>query len=436
MIVLVFFSISDPKKIVIFNQSKSAIPVGEIYGNNKIGQTFIAEHNNMSTIEVLLATYNRENSGEFIFNLKSDVKSIEEIHDHGYDMRTVQDNEFFRFSFPIIKNSERKKYYFYLEAPKAQSGNAITIWSNPIDLYKDGEKIVDGVISPGDLVFKTEYEVGIKLKFNALLGNIIKLFYFLLNIIRNRAFYFILLVIIFVWAFITFTKKFGIFNKKGGFILVYCIFLISVFIWIFVLFSKKIVVFNQPKNNIPVGEIYGEAKIGQTFVAEYNNLSAIEVLLATYGRENSGEFIFHLKNDVSSEEDLFRYKGDISRVKNNKYNNFWFPKIRSSKGKKFYFYLEAPQSQPGNAITIWSNSEDIYKEGEKIVNGVISEGDLVFKTAYDTGLKNNLNIFLERITQNKPFPLNKKSFYIILILLFVLSSSLFMTFLAIFFLKS
>jgi len=430
IIIIIFFSISLPKRIVISNQSKPNIPVGEIYGDRKIGQTFLAEHNDLSGIEVLLATYNRKNSGGFIFHLKSDVKSEEDIYSFPGDMSTVQDNEFYRFSFPKIKNSKRKKYFFYIDAPKSQPGNAITIWSNSKDLYKEGEKVVNGFVSEGDLVFKTEYNLGIRLNFDNFLGNIIKFNIFFVNIIKNRVLYFLLLLVIFIWAFISFSKKVVIFNKKAGFILVCCILLMTVSIWIFVSFSKKIAIFNQQKHNIPVGEIYGDRKIGQTFLAEYNNLSAIEVLLATYKRKNSGELIFHLKNDVSSKEDLFNYKGDINKVKDNKYFNFEFPKIKGSKGKKFYFYLEAPKSQPGNAITIWSNFKDSYKEGEKIVNGAVSEGDLVFKTAYDTGLKNNLNIFLERITQNKPFPLNKKLFYIILILLFVLSTSLFMTFLA------
>ncbi|MHA1232955.1 MAG: hypothetical protein ACTSPQ_20200, partial [Candidatus Helarchaeota archaeon] len=79
---------------------------------------------------------------------------------------------------------------------------------------------------------------------------------------------------------------------------------------------------DQPRNNIPVGEIYGESKIGQTFVAQYDNLMAIEVLLATYNRKNTGEFIFHLKKEPSSQEDLYSYRKDISKVRDNKYFRF------------------------------------------------------------------------------------------------------------------
>jgi hypothetical protein len=154
-------------------------------------------------------------------------------------------------------------------------------------------------------------------------------------------------------------------------------------------FLRKITVFNQLKHNIPVGEIHGNIQTGQTFLAEYNGLTGIDVLMATYNRKNTGECIFHLKDDINSNEDLFSQEIDISQIKDNTYFNFDFPKIRDSKGKKIYFYIDAPYSQPGNAITIWSNSKDTYKEGEKIVNGIPSEGDLAFKTKYSPGLKSS-----------------------------------------------
>ena len=429
---LFIFSLTYPEKVILSNQSKWNRTVGEIYGDEKIGQTFLAKHNNLSAIEVRLATYNRENKGEFIFHLKSKIDSIEDIYNFIGDMSIVEDNAFFDFSFPKIENSKGKKYFFHIESPNAQPGNAITIWANSNDLYKDGEKIINGVPSQGDLVFKTKYELGIRLSFKTFLGNMVSFGSFLINIFRNKVFYFLLFVLVFVWALIYVTKKVGIFNKKGGYILVFCILFVIVSLWIIILFSKKIVVYNQKRNNSTEGEIFGDKKIGQTFIADYNNLSAIDVLLATYNRENFGEFIFHLRKDVSSKEDLFHYKGEISKVKDNSYLRFHFHEIESSKGEKFYFYIEAPDSQPGNAITIWSNTKDLYweyREGERIVNGASSEGDLTFKTVYDVGLKNKFTIFLEEITRNKPSPLNKKSFYITLIILFVLSSSLFMAFL-------
>mgnify|MGYP001082971056 CR=1 FL=1 len=223
-------------------------------------------------------------------------------------------------------------------------------------------------------------------------------------------------------------------SKKGSYIVIFVAVVIVIFLMIyFVSFIKTITIFNQTKNDIPAGEIYGDIKIGQTFIAEYDNLTGIKVLLATYDRKNIGNFIFHLKSNIQSKEDEFIYHGDLNKVKDNKYFNFNFPAIRNSKGKKYYFYLESPHAQFGNAITIWSNTLDSYKDGEKIVNGVVSEGDLVFLTTYDSGVINNFSIFLDKITKNKPFPLEKKLFYIILISLFILCCSLFITILVKFF---
>lgn len=436
---IIIFSLSLPKKIIISNQSKWNKTVGEIYGDIEFGQTFVSKHNNLCGLEVRLATYNRTNTGEFIFHLQNKKTNKEDIYSFIGDMSEVQDNRFFHFSFPKVKNSKGEKYLFYFEAPQAEPGNAITIWANSNDIYKDGEKIINGAPSEGDLVFKTEYVLGKKLSFETFLGNLNNLIIFLVDIFQNKVFYFFLSLLLFLGAFIYVTKKVGIFNKKGGFSLVFCILLIIVSLWIIMLFSKKIVVFNQPRNNSTEGEIYGNKKIGQSFIADYNNFSAVEVLLATYNRKNTGEFIFHLKNDVSIKDDLFHYRGDLDKVKDNSYFRFQFPKIKDSKGKKYYFYLEAPDSQPGNAITIWSNTEDLwreYREGERIINGEVREGDLTFKTAYDVGLKNKFAIFLQEITRNKPSPLNKKSFYIALIVIFIFSGSLFMTSLAKSFLKS
>lgn len=60
------------------------------------------------------------------------------------------------------------------------------------------------------------------------------------------------------------------------------IFVFAVIVSAIILFSlslpRRVVVPNQLKNDIPVAEIYGEKKIGQTFTAKFNNLSAVEIL--------------------------------------------------------------------------------------------------------------------------------------------------------------
>ena len=432
-----FLSISPPELIEVYNQSKNDISVGEIYGSKKIGQTFNADHKILSAIEVLLATFNRVNEGSIVFHLRDSLKSEDNMVWYNVNMSEIQDNTFFRFSIPKIRNykgekvlfSKKKKYYFYLESPKAEPGNAISIWSSSKNLYKNGEKIINGVSSQGDLVFKTEYELGWRLSFHTLSKRLMNILHFIPNIIKNQVIYYVLLLMLFIWILITIVTKFEIFQRKGGlfFVFGFVVFIIS--ICIVLLFLKKIEVYNQFAPNHVAGEIYGGKRVGQTFTAQHDHLMAIEVLVGTYNRKNAGELIFHMKGQAGDVIDLHHSRVDMINIKDNRYFRFKVPEIKNSKGRKYFFYLEAPNAQPGNAITIWCNDkEDKYREGAKIINGEEIEGDLVFKTIYAVGLGGKIGLFLGEITRNKPSPLNKKLFYVVLIILFILTCSLFLTY--------
>lgn len=432
-----FLSISSPAIIEVYNQSHNDIPVGEITRRIRIGQTFKADYDNLRAIEVLLASFNRVNEGNFEFRLRPGLKSEDLLYKYLGNMREVQDNTFFRFSIPKRRDSngneilfsKGEEYYFYIHSPRAGPGNAITIWSSSDDLYKDGEKIINGIPSQGDLVFKTEYEQGWRLSFHTLAIRLMNILNFSLNLFKNQVFYFVILLMSFVWAFITLVTKFKIFQRKRGIFFAFGIVFFVVFLWIVLLFMKKIEVYNQFVPNNAAGEIYGGKKVGQTFTAQHDHLMAIEVLMGTYNRKNTGELIFRMKGQAGNMIDLHHSRVDMLNIKDNRYHRFKVPEIKNSKGRKYFFYLEAPNAQPGNTITIWCNDEeDKYREGAKIINGEEMEGDLVFKTIYAVGLGGKIGLFLREITRNKPSPLNKKLFYVVLIVSLVLTCSLLLTY--------
>jgi hypothetical protein len=167
----------------------------------------------------------------------------------------------------------------------------------------------------------------------------------------------------------------------------------------------------------PVGEIFGNKKVGQTFLAEANRLNRVDLFLATYARTNTKLVIFHLKERPDSARDLATQTLSARRIGNNTYHRFQFPSIPDSQGKSYYIYLESPESQPGNAITAWYKSEDFYKKGSLFINEVESKGDLAFKTAYEFPL----TAFFEGLTRNKPFPLGNLAFYLSWLILYGLS---------------
>lgn len=432
-----FLSISPPTLKEVYNQSQIDIPVGEITRHIQIGQTFKADYNNLRAIEVLLATFNRVNEGEFDFRLRSGVKNGDLLYKYWGNMKEVQDNTFFRFSIPKSKDSKGneilflkgEEYFFFFRFVHSLPGNAITIWSSSENVYKNGEKIIDGVPSQGDLVFKTIYELGWRLSFHTLAKRFLKILNYILNIIKNQVFYFVLLLMLFIWLLVKIVTKFELFQRKGGLFLIFGIVVFMISLCIVLPLMKKIEVYNQFDPINATGEIYGEKRVGQSFTAQHDHLMAIEVLMGTYNRKNTGELVFHIKRQTGDIIDYHNSRVHMRNIRDNRYFRFKIPEIKNSKGKKYLFYLEAPYAQPGNAITIWCNEkEDKYREGTKIINGEEMEGDLVFKTIYAVGLGGKIGLFLEEITRNKPSPLNKELIYVMLIVSFILFCSLFLTY--------
>lgn len=139
---------------------------------------------------------------------------------------------------------------------------------------------------------------------------------------------------------------------------------------------------NLPKEfaGPPVGEIYGEMKVGQTFYSYGSGLSGIKVLMVNYhDRENTHDVIFHLRESPGSTKDLRRVVVNTSKILDNEYHIFEFSPIPDSKGKTYYFFIESPNSVPGNAISVRYTPDDSYGGGTQFRNGKSVQGDLLFR---------------------------------------------------------
>ncbi|MBI4744388.1 MAG: YfhO family protein [Actinobacteria bacterium] len=137
----------------------------------------------------------------------------------------------------------------------------------------------------------------------------------------------------------------------------------------------------QGKSDATYGEIFGSNTHGQTFISRYDNLSRIDIKLATYNRKNSYPMIFHLKSSFDS-PDLVTIKVNPEDIKNDSYHIFKFSPIPDSKNKTFYFFLESPNSFPGNGFTVWATPKDRYKNGVRSLGHKPAFGDLDFATFY------------------------------------------------------
>lgn len=183
----------------------------------------------------------------------------------------------------------------------------------------------------------------------------------------------------------------------------------------------------QPTAGTPAGEIHGPIAIGQVFTAPYNGLYRVDVLMATYARENTQDVIFHLRSAPEVEVDLIRIVVNARVIEDNAYHSFTFDPIRDSARKSYYFFFESPSSVPGDAVTVWGRLKDAYDEGRAFRDHLPGAGDLAFLTYYRPSLLDRGSILLERLTDNKPLLWGDKRFYVLLGLLYLALLGLFFT---------
>lgn len=137
----------------------------------------------------------------------------------------------------------------------------------------------------------------------------------------------------------------------------------------------------QTGNNVPASELVAGRRLGQTFRAPFSGLYRVDVLLATYARRNEHSVLFHL-SDGPGKPHLVTIEVEAAQIRDNTFHRFVFEPIADSAGREFYFLFEAPQAEPGNAITVWQTDFDSYPHGRAYVDDSPTEGDLAFVAYY------------------------------------------------------
>lgn len=174
----------------------------------------------------------------------------------------------------------------------------------------------------------------------------------------------------------------------------------------------------QPQATVVVGELVDSASVGQTFEAEHPGLSQVEVRLATYERSNTGQLIFRLR---SSGEDLVTRTLDAALIEDGAYHTFEFSPIRDSAHRSFRFSLESLGTEPGSAATVWGVGEDVYPDGEAVLERVDNQGvcDLTFRLGYTPMLIGRSKSLLDRLAANKPLLWKRRELYMLLGMVYV-----------------
>lgn len=131
-----------------------------------------------------------------------------------------------------------------------------------------------------------------------------------------------------------------------------------------------------------LGEMAGRRRIGQHFVARRDGLCRVDVMVATYGRRNTRDILFHLKESPDAKDDLVTVRVNASMLPDQGYVSFTFAPLPESGGRSYYFVIESPESVPGDAITLWAYRDAKVPGAALERNGRAINGHLVFGLFY------------------------------------------------------
>lgn len=171
----------------------------------------------------------------------------------------------------------------------------------------------------------------------------------------------------------------------------------------------------EPWGN-PIGgdsmAVAGETRVGQSFVAPLPGLYRIEVVLDRATAGSTQPITFHLKSDPTAEQDLWTATFSSADVQSGTAYSIEFPVRRDSKGRAYYFYLDSPESTPGEAVTVRYSPAAVLDGASAYLNDRPVAGDLQFHTFYSLRTRERLDLLLSRMAEGKPYLLGVKGFYV------------------------
>ncbi len=139
-------------------QDNLAVPAGELNEADTLGQTFVSHFPRLSAIYVraiLSDDFQPASDGHVILHLRRAPDDANDIATSSLALRDVRHNEYARFAFAPMDDSQDRAYYFFLEIPRgAIERGSLSLWATNDDVYADGVMYRNGQATAQDLAFR------------------------------------------------------------------------------------------------------------------------------------------------------------------------------------------------------------------------------------------------------------------------------------------
>jgi hypothetical protein len=173
-----------------------------------------------------------------------------------------------------------------------------------------------------------------------------------------------------------------------------------------------------PRTTAYMGALVATSRVCQTFVAQYDGLAQVEVLLTDQGREAGGPLHFSLRTGPDAEVDLVSLTHDTSEVDGEVYYVFDFPPVQGSAGQSYRFCMDAPEAELDRSIIVVGTVENWYSQGKATFRDIwVDERgiqDLDFRLGYRLSLIKGVDVLSDRLVASKPLLCGAKWVYVLL----------------------
>lgn len=142
-------------------QDNAALPAGALTGSNPIGQTFVFHYPRLRAIEVrwvVSADLAYSSASRIVLHLRRANSSFDAATT-ALPLSALQPDEYSRFEFPPIPDSQNQAFYFYVDAAQVEiTRGYVSLWASGADDYPDGAMDLAGQPTERDLVLRAYYE--------------------------------------------------------------------------------------------------------------------------------------------------------------------------------------------------------------------------------------------------------------------------------------
>jgi len=147
--------------------------------------------------------------------------------------------------------------------------------------------------------------------------------------------------------------------------------------------AQGVTVSDTMMKGLPPGPLEAGHRFTQSFVAEHDGLTAVEIEVTAYGRDvKHGSFQISLSEDPNGPALASSALPGTMIPNCCLYAPLIFSPLRNSAGKRYYVSLSTEGIMAPDAITVFLSGSDVYANGEFFVDGKPTKQDTSFRTFY------------------------------------------------------